>query len=245
MNQMYLPPMTKVNKYLLIALVGSFVILSILQKAIGLPVSSLLALSAERIGSGFIWQLVTYPLVNFQVMGVVFTGLLLWFIGSDLETLWGTKKYMAYVFIMTVFSGVGFLILSLFMSGGAFFGMSFLSSALCVSYAVLYPNRVFQFFMVIPVKAKYFCMILAGISVYQGLIASGGATALTQLLAMGLGYLFIDMSNQLWFLKTLQKVFSFGKGPKTPTGQFQRKKKSSHLSLVEDDDQDKPPRYWQ
>ena len=111
MNQMYLPPMTKVNKYLLIALVGSFVILSILQKAIGLPVSSLLALSAEGIGSGFIWQLVTYPLVNFQVMGVVFTGLLLWFIGSDLETLWGTKKYMAYVFIMTVFSGVGFLIL--------------------------------------------------------------------------------------------------------------------------------------
>ena len=245
MNQIHLPPMTKVNKYLLIALVGSFVFLSILQKALGVPVSSLLALSGEGFSRGFIWQLVTYPLVSFQVMGVVFTGLLLWFIGSDLETLWGTKKYLAYVVIMTILSGIGFLILSLFSMGGAFYGMSYLSSALCVSYAVLYPNRIFQFFMVIPVKAKYFCMILAGISVYQGLIASGGATALTQLLAMGLGYVFIGVSNQLWFLKLLQKVFSLGAKASTPNQQYAKKKKSSHLSLVKEDEKDKPPRYWQ
>ena len=236
--------MTKINKYLLIALVATFVLLSILQKALGVPISSLLALSTEGLGRGFIWQLITFPLVNFDVMGVVFTGLLLWFIGSDLENLWGSNKYLAYVVLMTILSGLAFILLSSFISGGAFFGMSFLSSALCVSYAVLYPNRVFQFFMVIPVKAKYFCMILAGISVYQGLLASGGATALTQLVAMALGYLFIGISNELWFLKLLQKVFSFNK-PKSPKSAFKQSKKS-HLHLVkEDEKEDKPPRYWQ
>ena len=243
--------MTKVNKFLLIALVASFVIISVLEKALGVPVTSLLALSGEGVSNGFIWQLFTYPLVNFDVMGVVFTGLLLWFIGSDLETLWGQTKYMAYVFIMTLMTGIFYLVLSMFVKGSVFFGMSFLSSALCVSYAVLYPNRVFQFFMVIPVKAKYFCMILAGISVYQGLLASGGATALAQLGAMGLGYLFIGFSNQIWFLNILRKVLLFkdaaSSSSSSPRENFKKGKKS-HLKIVKDgndDKDDKPPRYWQ
>ena len=99
--------------------------------------------------------------------------------------------------------------------------------------------------MVIPVKAKYFCMILAGISVYQGLLASGGATALAQLGAMGLGYLFIGFSNQMWFMSLLHKVFSFKKNSSTSPKNTFKKAKKSHLKIVKDDKDEKPPRYWQ
>ncbi len=240
MQQMYLPPLTKINKVLLIVLVSSFVISTILSQALGLPVNGILGLSTNAFFSGYIWQLLTYPLINTGLMEVVFTGLLLWFIGSELESLWGTKKYITYLLMTTLFSAIAFLVITLFVGSSFFSGMGFLSSAMCVSYAVIYPDRIFQFFMVIPVKAKYFCLILAAMSLYQGLVSSGKGAALGQLSAMAFGYIFLHILKMSWFKKLVAN-----KAVKSP---FQAKKsatKNSHLRIVKEDDNEKPPRYWQ
>ena len=238
MQQIYLPPLTKINKGLLIALVASFILTSLLSQT-GVSLYGLLSLSPSGLKSGYIWQLFTYPLMSTGLMEVVFTGLLLWFIGSELERLWGARKYIAYLLMTTVVSAVFFLILSTIFGGGRFSGMSFLSSAMCVSYAVLFPDRIFQFFMVIPIKAKFFCMILGAMSLYQGLLSSGGGAAMGQLAAMGFGFVFIKILPMPWFNKLVAKS---GKA-----SQFKGKKtvKKSHLRIVEDEKKDDSPRYWQ
>lgn len=241
MQQVYLPTLSRVNKALVIVLVASFILNSLLLKVGGISLSALLGLSLVGLKSGFVFQFITYPLVNVGLMEVVFTGLLLWFLGSDLESQWGEKKYIAYLVLTSIVSGIVYIVVSAIVGGSVagypLHGMSVFSSAMCVSYAVIYPDRMFQFFMLIPIKAKWFCLILAGMNLYSGVFTPGMAQAWGQLAAMTFGFFFIRLLyipafNKFFLKKSMKKV----------------SKKKSHLSIVRghddgDNDDDGPTMY--
>lgn len=237
MQQFYMPNLSKTNKYLLIILGASFLIHSIAINVFKFPLTNFLGLSLVSFFSGFIFQIFTYPFANTGLMDVVFSGLLLWFLGSELESIWGSRKYFIYLVSTVFFSGLIFLLVSAIidgpMSGFPFHGMSVLSSAMCVSYAVHFPDRVFQFFMLIPIKAKYFCMILAGMSLYTGFFTPGAAMAFGNLGAMIFGFAFIYLEKN-----PLLNAFMIKRKANLST-------KKSHLRVVPNDDEKRPPRYFQ
>lgn len=236
MNQFTAPVLTKINKIILIA-AGFFFLAGAIFRSIGaFSLTSILGLSAAGLFKGMIFQLVTYPLVEAQLMSFIFSSLIVWFIGSELEQQWGSKVYLRFLLLTIISVGLIFALTNLvFFFGTRYYlaplhGLSGITFALLIAYSLLYPERQLSFMMIFPVKARTFCWILAGIEAYMAIFNSL-ATSWAHLLAMGISYLIIRFQTQPLVRKVLH-------------AEFKKKQSKKHLYVVKDDD-DAPPKYWQ
>ena len=200
-------------------------------------------LSADKFFSGHVYTMITYPFFSRSIIEVILNCLMLWLMGSEFEANWGTKRYLNFI-LTTVLGGAGFYlgVVALFFQGSAVFsfpliGFAGIVGALCLAYAVIYPDRIFSFLMIIPVKAKYFCMILVVISLYQGMAGPTGVGAWGQLGAIASAYLFMIAISHRNFKALADKMSKMTQ--KRPV-----KKSKAKLSIVKDDN-DEPPKYWQ
>ncbi len=219
-----LPNLTLTNKILIILFGAIFLLQNIFH------IDGYLVLSPS-IFNGSIYRILTYPFVGSGIFEVVFNCLLFWLIGSDLENLWGRKKYLFLLLVGLLGSAVTYIILaSFFPQMGPLFGSSGLINLLMICFAVLYPNAVFSFMFLIPIKAKYFAMIIVGIELYFGFFSPSGTSILAHLGGVAAGYLFI---------------FQYPK--------FKKRGPKSRLYLIKglkdgeenrNNDSDTPPKYW-
>jgi membrane associated rhomboid family serine protease len=247
MNQMQLqmPRLSPINKILIIVSGALFLLDAILTKGAGFSLASALGLSAAGISKGFIFQFLTYPFIERQLLAVIFNGLLLWFLGSELETQWGRKRYVQFLAAACLSAALVYVLLgfTIFSSTAVFSfplgGLQGVGAALCLAYAILYPDRSFMFMMIFPMKAKWFCALLIGMELYTGFFSPMGALAWGHLAAMGGAF-----ASLIYFSGSGQKASS----KKQFSLKMQKKKGRAHLSLVEEDEKDeqnRPPRYWQ
>lgn len=248
-HSVQLPQLTPVNKYLIITSIAVFIVQSALKGAAGVDLLPYLGLSAPMLLNGHIHQLITYSFIGGGLMEVLFTALLLWFIGSDLEYMWGKKKYITLAAVSAVGGGLFFVLVNVifFSSANVYYyplhGLAGVANAYLLAYAFLFPTRQFLFMFIIPMQAKYFCWILIGIQVYMGVFSPAGSLAWGHLGAMGMGWLYMRLSDFAQFQGiSLEKLNLWKKGKKSAT--------RHHLKLVREDDDDtqsgdKPPRYWQ
>ena len=244
-SQIYLPKLTLINKILIAISAGAFILDFILVRFTGIgALSNFFGLSASGVFSGHIYSMITYPFLSNSIIEVILNCLMLWLMGSEFEANWGTKRYLS--FILTTVIGGAILYLAVvgifFQSNGAIYsfpliGFAGIVGALCLAYAVIYPDRIFSFLMIIPVKAKYFCMILVVISLYQGVASPTGIGAWGQLGAIASAYLFMIAISHKNF-----KLLSDKMGKMTQVKAA--KKSKAKLSIVKDDN-DTPPKYWQ
>jgi membrane associated rhomboid family serine protease len=164
-SQIYLPKLTLVNKILIIIASSCFILEFILSKTTNIYLGNILGLSAEHITHGHLYSLITYPFLSRSIIEVILNCLMLWLMGSEFEANWGTKRYVNFMLSVVIGGGLLYLGVSiLFFSSSPIYqfplvGLSGIVSSLCLAYAVIFPDRVFSFMMLIPVKAKYFCMI--------------------------------------------------------------------------------------
>jgi membrane associated rhomboid family serine protease len=261
MNQFVLPKLSPFNKIIIIASVALFLLDSILSKAADVSLLALFGLAAGTFLKGFIWQIFTYPFISRGLLEVVFNCIMMWFIGSELENIWGRKRYVYFLLFSWLGAGFIYLLVSalFFSSGPVYFlpltGLAGATSALCLAYAILFPNREFTFMLLFPMKAKYFCGILIAMSLYQGFFSSSGALAWGHLGAMLFGYLYMYLVSHTYFKSitpggnpTVSRPKSAGKKQGNPwsLGALKKQKKG-HLSLVKDDEDDEddedPPKY--
>jgi len=110
------------------------------------------------------WQLVTYGFMHDtqSLMHIIFNMLMLWMFGRDLERLMGPKRFLTYYMACVVGAGlvqllVGFIqgwgVPTVGASGGVF--------GLLLAYGMAFPNRrIMLMFPPIPMKAKYFVIML-------------------------------------------------------------------------------------
>lgn len=243
--QLQMPRLTTVNKTLMIASAVLFLLDAILARSMGTSLAAFLGLSASGILSGKVFQFITYPLVERQLLAVIFNGLLLWFLGSELESQWGRKRYLQFLAAATLTAGIIYVGLgvSLFANSPIYSfplgGMQGIGAALCLAYAVLYPDRSFMFMMIFPMKAKWFCALIIGMELYTGFFSPMGALAWGHLAAMAGGF-----AMMMWFAKGSSR-------PRKSTNssyslKLKKKGGKAHLSLVEEEDEEKrPPKYWQ
>jgi membrane associated rhomboid family serine protease len=103
MNQMRLaiPPFSTTLKVLIGINLGVWIIAQmILERYADVPFTKFFALYPGKVLlDGSVWQLVTYMFLHsMSVMHIVFNMLMLWMIGSELETRWGRKFFLAFYF---------------------------------------------------------------------------------------------------------------------------------------------------
>jgi membrane associated rhomboid family serine protease len=239
MNQQFsAPPITKINKVILIASGACFILFSILKAVGAFNLVGLLGLSASGLMGGFVFQLITYPFIEVNLMGFIFNALVVWFIGSELERQWGAKIYVRFLLINVLCVGLIYALVNLLFFYGTFtysapiHGLTGINFAMLIAYSLLYPDRQMSLMMIFPMRARTFCWILAGIEAYMA-IFSNLTSAWAHLLAMGISYLIIRFQTTPLVRKALNATFET------------KKRTKSHLYVVKEEDDQKPPKFWQ
>jgi membrane associated rhomboid family serine protease len=227
-------------KKLLLVYVGFFVVQHGLDQFAGAHVGSLLSLIPAYVLQGRIWQIVTYSFLHADVTQLILNCLVLAFVGSDLEAIWGRKKFLTYYFYCITMAGLFYLVMQLLINNPMYLSLPMLGASggiygLLLAYGLLFPDREMLFMMIFPMKAKQFVWVLAGIEFLTALFSGqGGLGAFAHLSGMGAGFIY------LWLQA---KGIQVRKKNQTES----RKKNSGHLRLVKTDkkdDDDAPPRTW-
>ena len=141
-----------------------------------------------------IWQLFTYMFLHAGIMHLFFNMFLLWIFGQQIESVWGTKKFISYYLIAGL--GSGFFIWLL--SDSITIGASGAVMAILFAYGYLYPNRTLLFYL-IPMKAKYCILILIITELSQELLRnpSDNVSHVGHLGGMFVGYLYLRFGKQI------------------------------------------------
>jgi membrane associated rhomboid family serine protease len=89
--------------------------------------------------------------------------------GAELERTWGTARFLRFYFLCGVIGALAATLASLIWGGGGTMalGSSEAVLALLVGYAVMFPDNTLLFGFLIPMKSKYFVMIIAAVVIFQ------------------------------------------------------------------------------
>jgi membrane associated rhomboid family serine protease len=141
----------------------------------------------------FPWQVLTYAFLHGSMLHLFFNMLGLWMFGSELERLWGDKRYLQFLLAGVLAAAATQLLFTWLTnspvptvgaSGGLF--------ALLLAFGMLFPNRIIMpLFPPIPMKAKTFVMVFGGLELLMGLGGSTGVAHFAHLGGMVGGFLMI------------------------------------------------------
>ena len=165
-----MPPMPPVTQAFLLTCVAAFCL------NFFLPLQAWFALWPLPSGRFMPWQVLTYAFLHGDVMHLFFNMLGLWMFGSELERLWGRKRFIQFVGVSLLAAALTQLAITLFTrsfvptvgASGALFGM-------LLAYGMLFPNRtIMPLFPPIPMKARTFVFVFGAIEFLFGVTGSTG-----------------------------------------------------------------------
>jgi membrane associated rhomboid family serine protease len=139
----------------------------------------------------YIWQLATYLFLHAGFFHIIFNMFVLWQFGPDLENLWGSQQFVFFYF----FTGVGAGLIDVLAgpnSATLTIGCSGALFGIMIAWALLFPDRLIYLYMLIPIKAKWFVLIIGTIEFINELSAPGsGISHVAHLGGLLFGYLYI------------------------------------------------------
>lgn len=140
---------------------------------------------------GFLWQLGTYLFLHGGWFHIIFNLFALWMFGYDLERAWGSRRFLFYFFLTGVGAGV-FNVLLQPSSPRITIGNSGAVYGILLAYGLLFPDRPIFLWFVIPVKAKWFVLVMGLIEFYSSLaVPESGVSHIAHLGGMLFGYLYL------------------------------------------------------
>jgi len=152
---------------------------------------------AMVVGQLRVWQLATYMFLHAGLLHILFNMLTLWMFGTELERIWGTRYFLRFYFLTGIGAGLLTVLFSLLPFGFArvlyyatIVGASGAIYGLLLAYALYYPDRPILF-VIFPIPAKYFVMLLGAIAFYSSLSEAGGVANATHLGGLIVGYLLL------------------------------------------------------
>jgi membrane associated rhomboid family serine protease len=184
-------PITPAVKAIILANIALFVITQFWDPIIGyLGLTPALVLK-----KGWVWQVATYMFLHGGAMHILFNMLGVWMFGVELERMWGTKFFARYYAITGLGAGLcvvaaPFLPVDALKATYALptIGASGALYGLLMAFALYYPDRPILMFLLFPVPAKYFVMILGALAF---LISGGGVSNSAHLGGLLFGYLYL------------------------------------------------------
>ena len=181
-----LPPATQA---LLLANVAVF----FLERLVGGALFGPLALWPIGSGNFLPWQILSYSFLHGSFEHLFFNMLGLWMFGSELERIWGEKRFLQFYAASVLAAALAQLVVTAVMgsvyptvgASGGLFGLLF-------AFAVMFPNRVILLFFVIPMKARYLVALYGLLELYQGVyVMNSGVAHFAHLGGMVGGFLMI------------------------------------------------------
>jgi membrane associated rhomboid family serine protease len=169
-----IPPATKT---LLLVCVALFCVTYLLPQQ-GVFLSGF-ALWPVASGNFWPWQVVTYAFLHGGELHLFFNMLGLWMFGSELERLWGQRRYLMFLLSGVLAAAVAQLIITQLMGSNApTVGASGALFALLLAFGMLFPNRVIMpLFPPIPMKARTFVIVFGALELFLGLYSRGSGVA--------------------------------------------------------------------
>jgi membrane associated rhomboid family serine protease len=184
-------PISTAVKWIIIANVVMFVV------SLFVNVNAFLGLVPRRVVEhGWIWQLATYMFLHGGPVHILFNMLGIWMFGTELERLWGTNFFVRFYAVTGLGAGLTVLMVGLLpfeataaMYYAATIGASGALYGLLMAFALYYPDRPILMFLLFPVPAKYFVMIIGALAFLAG--PGGEISNAAHLGGLIFGYLYL------------------------------------------------------
>lgn len=184
-----MPTLPPVTKALILACVAIF--------ALGLlappEFQVLFALWPLESGAFWPWQLLSYAFLHGDGFHLLFNMLGFWMFGSEIERVWGGRRYVRFLLASVLAAAVvQLLFTSLIGSLRPTVGASGGLFGLLLAFGMLFPNRIIvPLIPPIPMKAKYFVALFGGLELILGLMGPSGVAHFAHLGGMLGGLLMI------------------------------------------------------
>ena len=159
-------PLPSAIRALIIANVAMFLI-----QRVDPSITQYLGLIPEAVVERFrLWQPLTYMFLHGGVFHILFNMLTLWMFGTEFERMWGARSFLRYYFACGLaaaaatilsallpfdFANIMYVVPTIGASGAVF--------GLLVAYGLYFPNRPIYMYLVFPIPAKYFVLLLGAI----------------------------------------------------------------------------------
>jgi len=158
-----------------------------------------------------LYQIFTYFFIEIDPLRMFFAGLSLYFFGTMLEQMWGSKKFLNFYLLSGVLTGIAILLIEAFfawkLSGTVllnndtafdynfqtvmYFGTRWIMFSIWTALALIFPNFEVYLYFIIPVKIKYIWIFIV-ISEVVSMISGAGFYGLYILLSTAvISYLLI------------------------------------------------------
>jgi membrane associated rhomboid family serine protease len=164
-------------KWLLIANAALFALPVFFQHTLGAVLEPLVLVPIEVVRELHVWQLFTYMFLHSGIGQVLWNMLALWLFGIELERLWGTPRFLRFYFLCGIFAGLT-VVACAYLFGGVevrTVGSSGAIYGILAAYGLIFPDQTVLFGFLIPMKSKYFVLIIGAIVFLQSYMAASGA----------------------------------------------------------------------
>jgi len=182
-----MPPIPPITKNLMLVCTAIFC----LQYFV--PLAQWFALWPISSGLFWPWQVVSYAFLHGDEFHIFFNMLGLWMFGSEIERLWGQRRYWQFLLAGVLAAAAAqMLVTALTGSRAPTVGASGALFALLLAFGMLFPNRIIMpLFPPIPMKARTFVIIFGALELLLGLYGRSGVAHFAHLGGMVGGYLMI------------------------------------------------------
>lgn len=188
---------------------------------------------AAVVGQLRVWQLVTYMFLHGGLFHILFNMLALWMFGTELERVWGTRYFLKFYFVTGIGAAALTVLFSMLPFGFArqvyysiVIGASGAVYGLLLAYALYFPNRPIYMYLVFPIPARIFVLILGAIELLSSVSAPGGVANATHLGGLLIGYVFLRKARvhpiaelkyrfTKWKINRVRKKFDVYSGGRT------------------------------
>ncbi|HTP87549.1 MAG TPA: rhomboid family intramembrane serine protease [Bryobacteraceae bacterium] len=198
---LYFPGFPNGVKWLLISNAAIFIVWFFTQIArMDLPWEFLELRPVAVVKMLFIWQPVTYMFMHAGFGHIIWNMLALWMFGADIETAWGTRRFLQFYFFCGVGAGLCVILLNYVLPWGnpgvATVGASGAIFGILMAYAMMFPNRTILFSFLIPIQVKWFVLIIGTVTFMMSFQQSNGVSSFAHLGGLLFGYIFIRSVNK-------------------------------------------------
>jgi membrane associated rhomboid family serine protease len=107
----------------------------------------------------FLWQLASYLFLHGGIFHLALNMIALWMFGGELEEFWGSERFARFYFV----TGIGAGLCSVLAGWN--------------SFIPIIPDRTLLLYFIVPIKAKWFVLILGLITFWSSLASSGSGVA--------------------------------------------------------------------
>jgi membrane associated rhomboid family serine protease len=146
------------------------VVMFILQLATadrGGGITQWLSIDSERILHGEVWRLLTGAFLHSRDwQHIVFNMLIVWWAGSEVESIYGPREFLAFYLVSAVVASAAFVAGDIVAgTRTTAIGASGAATAVLMLFALHYPNRTVYLFFIIPVPVLLLVVLYVGLDV--------------------------------------------------------------------------------